>query len=170
MSGNKKKIQFIVEGALIAAAYIGLTMISNLLNLAFGPIQLRISEALTVLPVFTPAAIPGLALGCFISNIISPIGAIDMVFGTFATLAAAVLTYLLRRVCLKGIPLLSLLSPVALNAVIIGIEIDLFFLPQGASVWGFVSSAATVGLGELAACFLLGIPLFFAVKKYKIFK
>lgn len=165
-----RKIKFIVEGALIAAVYIGLTMISNLLNLAFGPIQLRISEALTVLPVFTPAAIPGLALGCFISNIISPIGAVDMIFGTGATLAAAVLTYLLRKICVKGLPVLSFLSPVVLNAVIIGLEIDIFFLPEGAAVWGFVSSAATVGLGELAACFLLGVPLFYAVKRYRIFR
>lgn len=165
-----RKIKFIVEGALIAAAYIGLTMISNLLNLAFGPVQLRISEALTVLPVFTPAAIPGLVLGCFISNIISPMGAVDMIFGTGATLAAAVLTYLLRKICVRGLPVLSFLSPVVLNAVIIGLEIDIFFLPEGAAVWGFVSSAATVGLGELAACFLLGVPLFYAVKRYRIFR
>lgn len=170
MSKRQNSIHFIIEGALIAAAYVGLTMISNLLNLAFGPIQLRISEALTVLPVFTPAAIPGLAIGCFISNIVSTIGPVDMVFGTAATLAAAALTYLLRKICVKGLPLLSLLSPVVLNAIVIGIEIDLFFLPEGADLWGFVSSAATVGLGELAACILLGVPLFWVIKKYRIFK
>ena len=97
-------------------------------------------------------------------------GAVDMIFGTGATLAAAVLTYLLRKICVRGLPVLSFLSPVVLNAVIIGLEIDIFFLPEGAAVWGFVSSAATVGLGELAACFLLGVPLFYAVKRYRIFR
>lgn len=170
MNKNQNKIRFIVEGALIAAAYVGLTLISNMLSLAYGPIQLRLSEALTVLPVFTAAAVPGLAIGCFISNIVSTLGPVDMIFGTAATLIAALLTRALRSFCLKEIPFLSLLSPVAVNAIVIGVEINLFFLPEGASLWGFASSALTVGAGELVACVVLGIPLILTLKRYKIFR
>lgn len=167
---TKNQIRFIVEGALIAAAYVGLTFISNLMNLAYGPIQFRISEVLTILPLFTTAAIPGLAIGCFISNIVSSVGPIDMVFGTLATVIAALLTYALRGICFRGLPLLGMLPPVVVNAVIIGIEINLFFLQEGASLWGFVSSAFTVGLGELGVCYLLGIPLYITLKKYSLFE
>jgi len=166
---TKKKINFIVEGALIAAAYVGLTFISNLLSLAYGPIQFRISEVLTILPIFTTSAIPGLCIGCFISNIVSSLGPIDMVFGTAATLIAALMTYFLRNIKIKGIPFLSFLPPVIINALIIGIEINFFFLPEGASVWGFITSALSVGLGELAVCLVLGTPLYLTLKKYGFF-
>ena len=88
---NKKRINFIITGALIAAVYAGLTYLSNVFGLAYGPIQLRVSEVLTLLPVFTPAAIPGLTIGCFIANIGS-FNMLDMIFGSFATLIAAVVT------------------------------------------------------------------------------
>ena len=92
MTKAKKRINFIITGALIAAAYVALTFLSNIFSLAFGPIQLRVSEVLTLLPIFTPAAIPGVTLGCFIANIAS-FNAVDMIFGTAATLIAALLTY-----------------------------------------------------------------------------
>ena len=108
---RKKRTEFIITGALIAAAYAGLTYLSNVFGLAYGPIQLRVSEVLTILPVFTPAAIPGLTVGCFIANIGS-FNVADMFFGTFATLAAAWLTYFLRNIKFKDIPLLSMFPPV----------------------------------------------------------
>lgn len=165
---KKKNLNFVITGALIAAIYAALTYLSNFFGLAYGPIQLRVSEVLTILPVFTPAAIPGLTVGCFIANIGS-FNAADMVFGTFATFIAAVLTYYLRNINVKGIPCLSMLSPVIVNAFIIGFEIAVLFLPGGYSLWGFLISAFEVGLGELVVCFGLGIPFYLAVKKYRIF-
>lgn len=166
---QKNKTQFIITGALIAAAYAGLTYLSNIFGLAYGPIQLRVSEVLTILPVFTPAAIPGLTVGCFIANIGS-FNAVDLIFGTAATLIAAILTYLLRKIEFKGIPLLAMLPPVLVNAIIIGFEIAWFFLPEGYSFWGFVISGFQVGLGQLIVCYVFGIPFYLAVKKYRIFE
>jgi uncharacterized membrane protein len=166
---RKSQINYIITGALIAAAYAGLTYLSNVFGLAYGPIQLRVSEILTILPVFTPAAIPGLTVGCFIANIGS-FNIADMVFGTMATLLAALLTYIFKGIKIKGIPFLSFLMPVIINALIIGFEIALFFLPEGATLWGFVISALEVGLGELIVCLGFGTPFYLVVKKYKIFE
>ena len=165
----KKRINFIITGALIAAAYVALTFLSNIFSLAFTPIQLRVSEVLTLLPIFTPASIPGVTLGCFIANIAS-FNAVDMIFGTAATLIAALLTYAFRNIKFKGLPLLSMLPPVIINAVVIGLEIAFFFLPEGYTFWGFVISGLQVGLGELAVCYILGIPFYLIVKKHNIFK
>lgn len=166
---RKKTIHYIVLSAIIAAAYASLTFFSNIFGLAYGPIQLRISEVLTLLPVFTPAAIPGLAIGCFISNIAS-FNALDMVFGTLATLIAAVLTYLFRNIKFKNIPFLAFFPPVIVNALIIGLEISWFWLPDGLSLWGFVISAIEVGIGQTVVCYLLGTPFYLIVDKYKIFE
>lgn len=166
---NRTRIEYIVTGALIAAAYAGLTYISSIFNLAYGPIQLRISEVLTILPIFTPAAIPGLTVGCFIANIGS-FNAADLVFGTLATLAAAILTRVLRDIKFKGIPFLAFSPAVIVNAVVIGFEIALFFLPEGFSLWGFIISGFQVGLGELIVCYLFGTPFYIVVKKYRIFE
>ena len=130
MSKTKNRINFIVTGALIAAAYAGLTFLSNVFSLAYGPVQFRVSEVLTLLPIFTPAAIPGVTVGCFIANIAS-FNAVDMIFGTAATLIAALLTYALRNITFKGLPLLAMLPPVIVNAVVIGLELAFFKLPGG---------------------------------------
>ena len=165
---RRDNINFLIQSALIAALYAGLTYLSGIFGLAYGPIQLRISEVLTVLPAITPTAIPGLTIGCFIANIGS-FNVADMIFGTFATFVAALLTYCLRDIKLKKIPILSLLAPVIVNAVIIGFEIAVLFLEGGYTLWGFAISALEVGLGELVVCFGLGIPFYFAVVKYRIF-
>lgn len=165
---RRERINYLIVGAIIAAAYAGLTYLSNIFGLAYGPIQLRVSEVLTLLPIFTPAAIPGLTVGCFIANIGS-FNAADMIFGTFATFIAAVLTYYLRNIKIFKLPILSMLSPVIINAFIIGFEIAVLFLPEGYTFWGFVISALEVGAGELIVCFVLGIPFYMAVEKYKIF-
>lgn len=169
MSEKRNTTQFLVTGALIAAAYVGLTFLSNVFSLAYGPIQFRLSEVLTLLPIFTPAAIPGVTVGCFIANIAS-FNAVDMIFGTAATFVAALLTYALRKITFKGLPLLAMLPPVIVNAVVIGLELAFFFLPGGYSFWGFIISGAEVGLGELAVCYALGIPFYLIVKKHNIFK
>jgi len=164
-----KKIRFLVEGSIIAAAYAALTL--AIYPLSYGAVQFRFSEALTVLPVFTPAAIPGLTLGCFIANITGPYSWIDAVFGTLATFLASLCTYYMRKIKLRNLPLLSLFFPVLFNAVIIGFEINLFFLPQGEefTFMGFLISALWVGLGELVVCYLLGTPLYLAISKTRLF-
>ena len=165
---RREKINFVITGALIAAAYAGLTYLSNVFGLAYGPIQLRISEVLTLLPIFTPAAIPGLTIGCFIANIGS-FNAADLVFGTAATLAAAILTRALRNIKIKGLPLLAMLPPVIVNAVIIGFEIALFML-DNFSFWGFIISGIEVGIGELIVCYVFGIPFYLVMDKYRFFE
>ena len=94
---RNKKVLFITQAAVIAALYVVLTQFANMLGLANGAIQVRFSEALTILPFFTPAAIPGLAIGCFLSNVLTGCALYDIIFGTIATLIGAVGTYLLRR-------------------------------------------------------------------------
>ena len=105
-TASTKSIRYLVQAAVIAAIYAVLTLLASSLNLAYGPVQFRISEFLTVLPMFTPAAIPGLTLGCFLANLASPFGPVDWIFGSVATLLAAVVSYLLRNVRIKDIPFL----------------------------------------------------------------
>lgn len=159
----KRNIKYIVSGAVISACYVGLTFFSNLFGLAYAGVQFRISEALTVLPVFGTVSIPALTIGCFISNIAS-FNPIDMVFGTLATLISSLLTYYLRKIKFFGIPFLSVLAPVIVNALIVGAEIAFFFTEGTASAVSFIISALWVALGELTVCLALGIPLYFAVK------
>jgi uncharacterized membrane protein len=166
---NSSRTKYLVTGALIAALYAGLTYVSAVMGLAYGPVQFRFSEALTILPILTPAAIPGLTIGCLLGNLGSPYGIVDILCGTLATAAAAVFTRMLRKVRFKSIPFLSPLAPVIVNALIIGAEIT-FFLPGGASLTGFLISAGWVGLGELVVCYVLGLPLVVALEKNKVFK
>ena len=152
--------KLIAQAAIIAALYAALTVL--IMPASYGVMQLRISEALTVLPVFTPAAIPGLFVGCVVANLMSPVGPIDVVIGSAATLIAAVATYLLR-----DHRLLALLAPVVTNAVMVGAELCYFYkvgLPLPVCMFW-------VGLGEAAACYVLGYPLsLFLDKKKKIFE
>ena len=166
---RKDRIKYIVTGAIIAATYAGLTYLSNFFGLAYGPIQLRISEVLTILPLFTPAAIPGLTIGCFIANIGS-FNVADLLFGTSATLCAAWLTYILRDKTVKGLPIFAFLPPVIINAVVIGFEIAIFLPSNKGFLYGFLLSGLEVGIGQLIVCFCFGIPFYYLVKKYKIFK
>ena len=168
MLEKRNKLNYIIHSALIAAVYVGLTFLSNIFGLAYGPIQFRISEVLTILPVFTPAAIPGLTVGCFIANFAS-FNILDIIFGTIATLIAAILTYLLKDIKFKNIPLLAFAPPIIVNALIIGLEIALFFLPEGFHIYGFLISAIQVGVGQTLVCYGLGIPFYAIVSKYSIF-
>ncbi len=164
---KKGRLNYIIVAALIAAIYAGLTFLIS--PLAYGPIQLRISEILTILPIFTPAAIPGLTIGCLIANIGS-FNYIDMIFGTFATLASAFLTYFLKDIKFKGIPFFAMFPPVIVNAIIIGFEIAVFFMPDASFVWAFLLSAAQVGIGQLIVCYVLGVPFYLAINKYNFFE
>ncbi len=169
MNKRQKQITLLIHGALIAAIYAAATYAIS--AIAYGPVQFRISEALTVFSVFTPAAVPGLTIGCILSNISSPYGVWDIIFGSGATLLAAVSARALRRITFKGIPVLSILMPVVFNALIVGAEITFFFPSDGgASLSAFAVSALQIGLGELAVCLLGGIPLYIAISKTKLFK
>ena len=165
---NKKKVNFVVLAGIIAAAYVVLTFVANALNVAYGPIQFRISEVMTILPILTPAAIPGLTIGCFISNLGSPY-AIDIICGTFATFLASILTYYTRNLMIKKLPLLSMFFPVIVNAVIIGLEITLL-MPEGFKFEAFLITALQIGFGQLVVCYGLGIPLYKVVKRLKLDK
>lgn len=159
--------------AVIAAMYAVLTYVAAAMNLAYGSVQFRFSEALTILPVFTPAAIPGLTLGCLISNLGSPLGIVDWICGPIATLMAASCTYLVRKIEWKNIPILAPLPPVIFNALIIGFEVaclsDAGVFSFGNASWGgFLAGAFSVGIGELVVCYALGIPLIVAMRRAKL--
>lgn len=162
---NRNRTRFLVTGGLIAAIYASCTYIAAALGIAYGGIQFRFSEALTLLPVFTPAAIPGLIVGCFLGNLSSPFGMVDVLLGTLATALAAGCSYATRKIKIFGLPLLSLTFPVVWNALIVGAEVA-FFLPEGISLLGFLISALQVGAGELVVCYGLGIPLYFLLQKH----
>lgn len=165
---KKTKTRFLAEAGLIAALYAVTTYFCALWGLAYGEVQFRFSEALTILPLFTPAAIPGLAIGCFIANLGSPMGMVDVVCGTAATLAAAIAVRAVRHVRAKNIPWLAPIFPVLANAIIVGLEIS-WFMPEGLTWAGFVAAAFSVGLGELVVCYGLGLPLSIALDKLPLF-
>lgn len=157
----------ITQAAVIAAFYVALTYFSSAMGLAYNSVQFRLSEILTVLPIFTPAAIPGLTLGCFLANISSPLGIVDIVCGTLATFLASVATYFLRNITLKGLPILATVPPVLFNAVIIGLEI--WYLEGKISEIFFVSSLQ-IAAGQAVMCMVAGLVFIRAVKKTKIFE
>lgn len=154
----------LAQAGLIAALYAALTLLVQ--PLSFGAVQLRVSELLTVLPVYTPAAIPGLTVGCFLSNLIglssgaNPAGGWDLLFGTAATALSAVLTYALRNKRLKGSPVWATLPPVVLNALIVGTE--LYVVYGGLPLWLHV---VWVAAGQLVACTLGGLLLAWTLEK-----
>lgn len=159
---KNKSVLFMVHAAMIAAIYVVLTILFR--PFSFGEIQVRIAEALTVLPVFTPAAIPGLFIGCLIGNILG--GAIlpDIVFGSLATLIGAMLTYVLR----KQSRYLAVLPPILSNTLIIPFVLRYAYGVNLPIYWMML----TVGIGEVLSCGVLGIILHSALQKYKykIFK
>ena len=155
MSENSKKI---TQGAMIAALYVVLTMLSNAFGLSSGVIQLRVSEALYALAIFTPYAVLGLFVGCIISNILVGSVIIDVIFGSIATLIGAIFTYRLRNR-----PFLALVPPIISNAIIIPPILRYAYGIEG-SIWFF---ALTVGIGELLSCGVLGSILYIALKKRK---
>jgi len=154
------KTAFLTKAAMIAAAYAALTLI--LAPISYGQIQFRVSEALTVLPFFMPEAIPGLFIGCIIANLFTPnIMIIDVVFGSLATLAAAICTALFAKLGKKG-KWLAPLPPVVFNAFIIGAVIAYSSsVESGAFFVTFLFNALCVGISELIITYIFGIPILF---------
>ncbi len=151
-----KKTLYLTHAAVIAALYVVLTFLANALGLASYAIQLRFSEALTILPFFTPAAIPGLFAGCLLSNIFIGAAFPDILFGSLATLAGAVFTWKLR-----AHKWLAPLPPIIANAIIIP-PVLLFAYQLGPLWFNFL----TVTIGEILSCGVLGMLLLFTLQKY----
>ena len=154
---KNKKVLFLVQAAMIGAIYVVLTILFQ--PFSFGQIQVRIAEALTILPVFTSAAIPGLFVGCLIGNILGGSILPDIIFGSLATLIGAIFTYLLR----KQNKYLTPLPPIFANTIIVpfilyyayGINLPIPFMMM------------TVGIGEIISCGVLGMIVYASLEKYR---
>lgn len=155
---NSRSILFTVQAAMIAALYIVLTALAAGFDLASGAIQVRFSEVLTILPFFTPAAIPGVTIGCLLANILTGSALPDIIFGTLATLLGALGTYALRKH-----RFLCTLCPVISNGIIIPLVLRYAYAVPGA-LWFL---ALTVGAGELICCVLFGSILITALLPHR---
>lgn len=154
---KNKHIFYICQAAMIAALYVVLTYIANAFGLASGNIQVRLSEALTILPYFTPAAIPGLTIGCLLANWLTGCVLLDIIFGSVATLIGAVLTYALRRY-----QWLAPVPPIAANTIIVPWVLRFAYEMEGA----IPVMMLTVGIGEVISCGVLGMALLFSLNKF----
>jgi len=152
MSQSRFSIHQLALSGIIAGIYAALTLLLPIPQ--YLGVQFRVAEAMTVLPFLFPAAIPGLTVGCFLANLLGSPMVADWIFGTAATLIAALWTSRLKSRHLAPLP------PVICNAVIVGAEIAWFFPPEGMGFWtAYGLNALMVGLGELAVCCILGLPL-----------
>ncbi len=163
---NAVQTRKIVFGGMIAALYVVLTYVANAMGLASGAIQIRLSECLTILPCLMTAAIPGLAVGCVLANLLTGCMALDVVFGSLATLIGAVGTRLLRKK-----PALAWIPPVISNMVIVpllliyvyqvpDVSVTIPFTQTTLSGSGFIPLMITVGIGEIISCGILGMVVY----------
>lgn len=155
---KRRRTLFVTQAAMIAALYVVLTMIANGFGLANYAIQVRFSEGLTILPYYTPAAIPGLFVGCLISNILTGAMPLDVIFGSLATLIGAFGTFFLRKH--KWI---APLPPIVANTIIVPLVLTYVYQFEGSLPYFMI----TVGLGEIISCGMIGMSLLFALEKYK---
>ena len=154
-----KKVTFITHAAIIAALYVVLTLLANSLGLASYAIQVRFSEALTILPFFTPAAIPGLFVGCIISNLLCGSIPLDIIFGSIATLLGAVGTYALRN----RSKWLAPQPPILANTIIVPFILAYAYHFEGSILYFML----TVGIGEVISCGILGMILLNALLPHR---
>jgi uncharacterized membrane protein len=156
------KSKKITVAAIIAAMYAVLTMVLSFSS--YGVIQFRVAEALTVLPFFSPIFIPAVFIGCLISNLLSPVGILDIVFGSLATLIGAIITYYIGKSNFKIKRYLAPMPAVVINAVIIGVLLHYTLeLP-------LILSMIQVGFGELVCCYILGLPLLMYIERNETLK
>lgn len=153
---KRKNTIFLVQASVIAALYVVLTFLSATLGLSSGVVQVRVSEMLTVLPIFTPAAVPGLFIGCILSNILSGCVFWDIVFGSLATLLGSIFTFVLKKY-----KYLSPIPPIISNSLIIPFVLRYAYGTPGSIPYFML----TVGLGEIISCGILGIILIKALEK-----
>lgn len=163
---KRSKVQALCTCAMIAALYTAVSLVFSMSS--FGAIQLRAAEALTILPAFSPLGIWGISAGCLLTNIMGAgmglTAAVDILFGTAATLIAALLSYALRGVRWRGLPVLSTLPPVLVNGLVIGLELT--FLEAGGFQWRmFFLNFTGVSLGQVIPCCILGPLLYYVLKR-----
>ena len=152
MTRTRFQTRRLALAGLIAAVYAAATLLLPIPQ--YGGVQFRVAEAMTVLPFLFPEAIPGLAVGCFLANLLGSPIMLDWIFGTAATLLAALWTARMKNRWLAPLP------PVICNAVIVGAEIAWFVVQDGGAFWpAYALTAFTVGLGEAVACYGLGLLL-----------
>lgn len=171
---KNKKVNAIVQTAVIAAMYAALTYAQNFIlpGSTSAAVQFRVSEALNILALFTPCAIPGLTIGCILSNIYN-IGSglpLDMIFGSLATLGATLSIRALRNVKIKDYPFLSMLMPALWNGAIVGWEIEVFFIEGDFNFVDFLVQGGLVALGELAVMITLGTIIYYIMIKRNLDK
>ena len=157
MNMKNLSVRRLVRCAVIAAVYVVVCLV--LAPFSYGAVQVRVAEALCLLPVFGAEYIVGVTLGCFLANLLGST-AVDVVFGTLATLLACLVTYKLRDVRVKGLAIPASLPPVVFNMIIVGaFEITFFFSDGAPTAMLAVFNAVTVGIGELISCTILGVAL-----------
>ena len=154
----KRNTRNLALSAIIAAVYAVVTMYLTY-PMSYQASQFRVAEALTILPFFSTAAIPGLFVGCLISNLLSPVGPLDIIFGSLASLIAAFMTYLIGRSNLKFKKYLAPLPPVVVNALIVG------WLLNYTLKWPIAITMLQVGFGQILACYGLGLPLMLFIER-----
>lgn len=155
-----KKSLYVTQSAFIAALYVVLTYAANIFGLANGAVQLRLSEALTVLPYFTPAAVPGLFIGCILANLFTGGALFDIIFGSIATLLGAVFTRALRKY-----KYLAPVPPIIFNTLIVPPILMFVYKAEGT----YLYFTATIFIGEVLSCGVLGIILLKFLEKTNIF-
>lgn len=157
MNMKNLSVRRLVRCAVIAAVYVVVCLV--LAPFSYGAVQVRVAEALCLLPVFGAEYIVGVTLGCFLANLLGST-VVDVVFGTLATLLACLVTYKLRDTRVKGLAIPASLPPVVFNMIIVGaFEITFFFSDGAPTAMLAVFNAVTVGIGELISCTILGVAL-----------
>lgn len=172
-ASSSASLATLVQAAMIAAIYVVLTLLANAFGLANYVVQVRFSEALTILPFFTPAAIPGLFAGCILSNILTGCLPLDTVFGSLATLLGALGTYAIGRISRRAVPkpqkkcsvykFLAPFPPIISNTLIVPFVLAYVYQFEGSVPYFML----TVGIGEVISCGVLGLTLLFSLDKYK---
>jgi len=167
---KNKKVLYLTQAAAIAAIYVVLTFVANTFGLANHAIQVRFSEALTILPYFTPVAIPGLFVGCIISNILTGCMPLDVVFGSLATLLGALGTYSIRHLSNRFLTTkrgvlkwLAPIPPIIANTIIVPQVLAYVYKFEGSILYFML----TVGIGELISCGFLGMLLLLSLQRYE---
>ena len=157
MNMKNLSVRRLVRCAVIAAVYVVVCLV--LAPFSYGAVQVRVAEALCLLPVFGAEYIVGVTLGCFLANLLGST-VVDVVFGTLATLLACLVTYKLRDIRVKGLAIPASLPPVVFNMIIVGaFEITFFFSDGAPTAMLAVFNAVTVGIGEPISCTILGVAL-----------
>ena len=156
MKNMNQSVSRRVKGAVFAALYV--TLCLALAPFSYGAVQVRVAEALCLLPIFGREYITAITLGCFLANLLGS-STIDVIFGTLATFLACIGTYHLRHVRIKGLAIPASLPPVLCNAVIVGLEISFFFMDTPAMLPAVLMNMLTVGIGEVISCTVLGVAM-----------